>query len=45
MLSWWEKWEEKIVAYGMRKATTSKALATKLANTEGEDAYIFVTNN
>ena len=41
----WKQWEEKILAYGMREATTTKALATKLANTESEDAYIFATNN
>ena len=41
----WKQWEEKILAYGMREATTSKALAAKLTNTEGEDAYILAANN
>ena len=39
----WKQWEEKILAYGMREATTSKVLASKLANTEGEDAYLLAT--
>ena len=41
----WKQWEEKILAYGMREATTSQVLASKLANTEGEDAYLLAANN
>ena len=37
----WKQWE--ILANGKREATTSKVLASKLANTEGEDAYLLAT--
>jgi len=35
----WGRWQEKILAYGAKEATTSKALATKLASTVGKDSF------
>ena len=32
----WKQWEERILAFGIKEAATSKSLAAKMASMEGE---------